>query len=534
MKKIILGFVLINSTLFAQDCKTSKKVIASLKADVVFLSDDKLEGRETGTIGEQLAFEYLQKRFNEIGLKTKEHQFKFNDNVKIDFATNNEGLYPIRYSENGSLENVELIDAKFGIHAPELDYSDYNILDVKEKIAVINTSSPDGIHPHSKYLNYHDLKLRAEIAKAKGALAVIYHTDDKYAETPVKEFKKINSAGIPVLFFDDSKEKLTNTISVEVKLSERILKGKNLIAEVDNGKENTIIIGAHYDHLGWGGEGSLYRGEPAIHNGADDNASGTAGILELARIYSKSKFDNYNYLFIAFSGEEKGLLGSNAFAKSDLLNPDKINYMVNMDMIGRLNEEGKIAIYGTGTSPRWDSLLEENRCENITIFTTKSGVGPSDHTSFYLQDIPVLHFFTGAHEDYHKPSDDADKVNYKGIATVLTYMQNLINDLDDEGKLVFTKTKSDENQKAPKFSVTLGVVPDYLYSETGMRIDGVSDGKPAHNAGMKKGDIVVQLGDVKVVDMMTYMKALGRYVKGDKVKATVIRDGKAVELDVSF
>ena len=131
MKKIILGFVLINSTLFAQDCKTSKKVIASLKADVVFLSDDKLEGRETGTIGEQLAFEYLQKRFNEIGLKTKEHQFKFNDNVKIDFATNNEGLYPIRYSENGSLENVELIDAKFGIHAPELDYSDYNILDVK-------------------------------------------------------------------------------------------------------------------------------------------------------------------------------------------------------------------------------------------------------------------------------------------------------------------------------------------------------------------------------------------------------------------
>ena len=315
---------------------------------------------------------------------------------------------------------------------------------------------------------------------------------------------------------------------------EKKISGINVIGYLDNTQKETVIIGAHYDHLGWGGEGSLYRGEPAIHNGADDNASGTAGILELARIYSKSKYDNYNYLFIAFSGEEKGLLGSNAFAKSDLLNPDKINYMVNMDMIGRLNEEGRIAIYGTGTSPRWNSLLEENRCKNITINTTKSGVGPSDHTSFYLQDIPVLHFFTGAHEDYHKPSDDADKVNYEGIATVLIYMQNLINDLDDEKKLVFTKTKSDENQKAPKFSVTLGVIPDYLYSETGMRIDGVSDGKPAHNAGMQKGDIVVQLGDVKVVDMITYMKALGRYVRGDTVKATVIRDGKAIELAVSF
>ncbi|MAW21464.1 MAG: hypothetical protein CMD16_03605 [Flavobacteriales bacterium] len=534
MKKIILGFVLISVTLFSQESKESKTAINRLKTDILFLSDDKLEGRETGTIGEQLALEYLQKRFNEIGLKTKTHPFQFNDNVEVDFFSNNEALYPIRYSENGSLDNIDHVDVNFGVHAQELGYSDYTSLDVRGKIAVINTSSPDGIHPHSKYLNYHDLKLRAEIAKEKGAIAVIYYTDDKYAETPVRKFKKINSAGIPVLFFDDSKEKLTTKIRAKINLKERRVKGKNLIAEVNNGKENTIIIGAHYDHLGWGAEGSLYRGEPAIHNGADDNASGTAGILELARFYNKSKYNNYNYLFIAFSGEEKGLLGSNAFANSDLLNPKKINYMINMDMIGRLNEDGRIAIYGTGTSPRWDLLLKENMLENITITTTKSGVGPSDHTSFYLQDIPVLHFFTGAHEDYHKPSDDADKINYEGIETVLTYIQNLINDLDDEEKLLFTKTKNDENRKAPKFSVTLGVIPDYLYSEKGMRIDGVTDGKPAYKSGMQKGDIVVQLGDMKVLDMMTYMKALGRYVKGDKVKATIIRDGKAVELMVQF
>tara|TARA_B100001758_G_scaffold245694_1_gene259206 strand:- start:8127 stop:9731 length:1605 start_codon:yes stop_codon:yes gene_type:complete len=534
MKKIILGLLLISVTLFSQESKGPKTIVDRLKSDILFLSDDKLEGRETGTIGEQLALEYLQKRFNEIGLKTKTHSFQFNDNVEVDFSSNNDALYPTRYSANGSLNNVDYIDVNFGIHALDLDYSDYISLDVRGKIALINTSSPDGIHPHSKYINYHDLKIRADIAKEKGAIAVIYYTDDKHAETPLKKFKKINSAGIPVLFFDDSKDKITAKIRAKINLTERRNKGVNLIAEVNNSKENTIIIGAHYDHIGWGAEGSRYRGEPAIHNGADDNASGTAGILELARVYNNSKYDNYNYLFIAFSGEEKGLLGSNAFAKSDLFNPHKINYMINMDMIGRLNEDGMIAVYGTGTSPRWDLLLKENMPEKVTISTTKSGVGPSDHTSFYLQDIPVLHFFTGAHEDYHKPSDDADKINYEGIETVLNYIQNLINDLDDEKKLLFTKTKSDENRKVPKFSVTLGVIPDYLYSEKGMRIDGVTDGKPAFNSGMQKGDVVLQLGEIKVLDMMTYMKALGHYAKGDKVKAIVNRDGTEIELMVQF
>ena len=323
-------------------------------------------------------------------------------------------------------------------------------------------------------------------------------------------------------------------ISIEVVLKETVVEGQNLIAEVDNGKENTIIIGAHYDHLGWGDEGSLYRGEPEIHNGADDNASGTAGLLELARTFSKSNDDNYNYLFIAFSGEEKGLLGSNAFAKSDLLEPSKINYMINMDMIGRLDEQGKIAVYGTGTSPRWNSLLEENSCKDITIKTSESGVGRSDHTSFYLQDIPVLHFFTGAHSDYHKPTDDADKINYEGLATVVTYIENLINDLNDEEKIEFTKTKTGESKKAPRFSVTLGVVPDYLFADEGMRIDGVNDGAPAYNSGMQKGDVVVKLGEINITDMMSYMRALGHFSKGDKSKATVIRDGNAVELDVQF
>ena len=534
MKKILLGFIFISSTVFAQDCKTSEKSILSIKTDVEYLADDKLEGRETGTIGEQLALEYLGGRLKDIGVKAQVHKFDFNGNVKVSFWSTGKNIYPTKYSSNGSLEKVKVVDVNYGIESFELDFSDYKGTDVKGKVVVINTSSPDGIHPHSKYINYHDLGLRAELAKSKGAIAVIYYTDNKYAETPESKFKNINSSGIPVLFFDDLKENLPSEISIEVKLKERVIEGQNLITEVDNGKDNTIIIGAHYDHLGWGAEGSLYRGEPAIHNGADDNASGTAALLELVRIYSKSKYDNYNYLFIAFSGEEKGLLGSNAYSKSDLLDASKINYMINMDMIGRLNDDGKIEVYGTGTSPRWNSLLEDNKCKNVTVATSEGGVGSSDHTSFYLQDIPVLHFFTGTHSDYHKPTDDADKVNYDGIATVVNYISNLINDLDDEEKLVFTKTKMEESKKAPRFSVTLGVVPDYLYSDGGMRIDGVNDDKPAHNSGMQKGDIVIQLGDVKVTDMLSYMKALGHFVKGDKVTAIIIREGSKIELEVQF
>ena len=533
-RKLLAGIFLVSSTLTAQNCQTSKNVVASLRADVEYLADDKLEGRETGTIGEQLAIEYLQGRLNDIGVKAMVHKFEFNGNVAVSFWSTGKNLYPTKYSSSGSLEKAEVVDVNFGIEALDLEFSDYIGRDVNGKVVVINTSSPDGIHPHSKYINYHNLGLRAELAKSKGAIAVIYYTDNKYAETPESKFKNIKNSGIPVLFFDDIKENLPTDISIEVVLKETVVEGQNLIAEVDNGKENTIIIGAHYDHLGWGDEGSLYRGEPEIHNGADDNASGTAGLLELARTFSKSNDDNYNYLFIAFSGEEKGLLGSNAFAKSDLLEPSKINYMINMDMIGRLDEQGKIAVYGTGTSPRWNSLLEENSCKDITIKTSESGVGRSDHTSFYLQDIPVLHFFTGAHSDYHKPTDDADKINYEGLATVVTYIENLINDLNDEEKIEFTKTKTGESKKAPRFSVTLGVVPDYLFADEGMRIDGVNDGAPAYNSGMQKGDVVVKLGEINITDMMSYMRALGHFSKGDKSKATVIRDGNAVELDVQF
>ncbi len=309
--------------------------------------------------------------------------------------------------------------------------------------------------------------------------------------------------------------------------------GENVIGYIDNKAENTVVIGAHYDHLGMGGEGSLYREGEAIHNGADDNASGVAMMLHLAdSLQKKDSPKNNNYLFIAFSGEEEGLLGSNYFVKNPTIDTKKVTYMLNMDMVGRLNSENTLAVYGVGTSPILKQTVNAN-AGDLNIAENESGVGPSDHTSFYLADIPVLHFFTGQHEDYHKPSDDTEKVNFEGMEIVSNYIFSIIKDLDSQKKLPFKKTKN-ESEVVPDFKVTLGVVPDYLFSGKGMRIDGISEDRPAQKAGLQKGDIVVKMGDYEVTDMMSYMKSLSKFEKGQTAKVTIDRGGELKEVEVTF
>jgi Zn-dependent M28 family amino/carboxypeptidase len=314
--------------------------------------------------------------------------------------------------------------------------------------------------------------------------------------------------------------------------------GNNVIGYINNNANTTIVIGAHYDHLGFGGEGSLYRGEEkAIHNGADDNASGVAVMLNLAsRLKIKNDNsqikDNNNYLFMAFSGEEMGLLGSNYFSKNPTITAESINYMINMDMVGRMKADSTLAVYGTGTSPMFKQTLKANN-NKFKLVENESGVGPSDHTSFYLIDVPVLHFFTGQHEDYHKPGDDSDKLNYEGMNLISDYIYQIITDLDDNGELAFTKTKN-ESEETPRFKVGLGVVPDYLYDGKGMRIDGTREETPAFNAGLQKGDVVIKLGDSTITDMMSYMRALSVFEKGDEADITVVREDKTIETKVKF
>ncbi|RZN83880.1 MAG: M28 family peptidase [Winogradskyella sp.] len=314
--------------------------------------------------------------------------------------------------------------------------------------------------------------------------------------------------------------------------------GRNVIGYINNGAKKTIVIGAHYDHLGFGGEGSLYREkDKAIHNGADDNASGVAVMLNLAsRLNVKNNLaetkDNNNYLFMAFSGEEMGLLGSNYFSKNPTIEAESINYMINMDMVGRMKADSTLAVYGVGSSPMFKQTLKANN-EKFKLVQNESGVGPSDHTSFYLIDIPVLHFFTGQHEDYHKPGDDSEKLNYGGMNLVSEYLFAIINDLDDNGKMAFRKTKN-ESDNVPTFKVGLGVVPDYLFDGKGMRIDGTREDTPAVNAGLQKGDVVIKLGDAEVTDMMSYMAALSTYDKGDETAIRVKRGDSIIDTKVKF
>ena len=310
--------------------------------------------------------------------------------------------------------------------------------------------------------------------------------------------------------------------------------GRNVIGFIDNGAEHTVILGAHYDHLGMGGEGSRYTGEPAIHNGADDNASGVAMIIELAK-YLKENNKKHNYLILAFSGEEKGLWGSNYFMKNPTIDTSKISYMINFDMVGRLGASYKLMVYGTGTSPSFGWVLDKaNDPVMFHLLKKESGVGPSDHTSFYLKGYPVLHFFTGQHDDYHKPSDDADKINFDGMVLIAEFVEKVITDLDNIEQLTYRKTKDEDSHKAPKYSVTLGVVPDYLFDGVGMRIDGTSTDRPADKAGMKAGDVVIKMGDVDVPDMMGYMKGLSSFKKGDTTDVVILRDGKEMVMSVTF
>jgi hypothetical protein len=312
----------------------------------------------------------------------------------------------------------------------------------------------------------------------------------------------------------------------------------NIVAFLDNQSSSTIIIGAHYDHLGTDGQGSSLDANPQgkVHNGADDNASGVAGVLELARYFSSNKTkEKHNFIFACFSGEELGLIGSKFLADNSPVDLATVSYMINMDMIGRLDPQTKsVIVHGTGTSPTWEPLLKKLADDKLNIKTDSSGTGPSDHTSFYLKNLPVLHFFTGSHSDYHKPSDDSEKINSEGEKEVLRLIIKIIESTDSEPRLAFLKTKNKMQAGRSSFKVTMGIMPSYSGDVEGLKVDGVSDGKPAQKGGIQTGDIIVKMGDYEIKDIQNYMDALGKFEKGQTIPVRVKRDKDIVDLNVTF
>jgi hypothetical protein len=313
----------------------------------------------------------------------------------------------------------------------------------------------------------------------------------------------------------------------------------NVIGFLDNKAKTTIVIGAHYDHLGNSdGQGSSLDANPSskIHNGADDNASGVAGVLALATYYTSNKsLEKSNFLFICFSAEELGLLGSKYFTDHSPIELGAVDYMINLDMIGRLNPDTKnLIINGTGTSPVWEPVIKELKRPSLNITTDSSGTGPSDQTSFYLKNIPAIHFFTGAHGDYHKPSDDVEKINAAGEAQIVKFIIDMIARLDAEQKLTFLKTKTRTQGAVSSFKVTMGIMPSYGSDVKGLKVDGVTDGKPAHKAGIQTGDIITAIGEFQINDIYSYMDALGKFEKGQTVAVRLKRGDKQLSLNVTF
>ncbi len=538
---------------------SGSKTKKCLQSDIRELSSDAYEGRETGTTAEKKAAFYIASRFSKVGLKPKGddgsfyQDFSFTGSISTGSSTSltinrkqfktGEDFYPLAYSATAKAEG-NLFRAGYGIEAKSLGHNDYeNVPDRDNLIFLIDIGVPDGDSPHSKFAEYADLGTRVEKAINHGAVAVIFiRTNKENEEPPAKISSKINPMGIPVIFANGSALKTlvdgdVSSVAVEVELVRNETTGRNVIGYMENNKSGeTIIFGAHYDHLGFGDEGSLHRGhEKEIHNGADDNASGVAGIIELARMLKKLKLKKYNYLFIAFSGEEKGLFGSAYNARNPNIDLSKVVAMINYDMIGRLeNADKALGVNGVGTSPQWKEILAKCSIKGMRVKTSESGIGPSDHTSYYLKDIPVLHMFSGTHSDYHKPSDDEDKINYEGIQDILNYTYQVTEQLNSSPRIAFSKTKNEDSEETPRFKVTLGVVPDYMFEEEGMRIDGVTEGKPASKANMLAGDIVIQMGEYVVRDMMSYMKALSHFKKGDTTKVKVKRGDKELEMDVTF
>lgn len=543
MKYIFIFSILLSVTASAQRLKKSdKEVIENLKKEITYLASDKLEGRRTGTEGEKLAYEYVADQFEKAGLKPKGSDHSYLQSFIIDegkqilpsthLVINDTTLqtgkdfFPLIFSADGSAKG----DVSPAFKEKGMPW----FWDIKEVL------DENQNNPHFDVAEA--IRNKAMDIAQKGATALITYNSGKAddglefdgkSKTPAVQIPVIYlSKPIAAKYLSDNAANLT--IELQTALGSITRTGHNVIGYIDNGAAHTIILGAHYDHLGLGEDNNaLDAGNHEVHNGADDNASGTAAMIELAKAVKDSKLKNNNYLFICFSGEEQGLLGSKYFTENPTVPLDAVDYMINCDMIGRLNDDTKkIIIGGYGTSPQWSKFLPE-KTKSLTVKFDSSGIGPSDHTSFYLKNIPVLFFFTGMEKDYHKATDDADKINFVGEFRVIQYIEDILKETNNNQKLAFSKTREPKMETA-HFSVTLGFMPDYSYSGKGVKADAIIDGKTAQKIGMKSGDVITQLGDYPVNDLDSYMAALGKFKKGDATFVTVMRGSDKMNLAVVF
>src|SRR5688572_1505652 len=512
---------------------------------------------------------------------------------------------PLGFSSNGDIKGAEVVFAGYGISSSGLKYDDYAVSSVKDRMAVVFAGTPDGDNPHSQFLQAGQIRFKAAAARAAGARALLIIaneeklSDDKLARL---SYDNAGEAGIPVIVISRALAK--QIVSVELPELQKAadartaaenplrqpVKGVSLNLTVNVNrvespshnvigilpgsdpklKDEAIVIGAHYDHLGRGGQGSLAQSEGEIHHGADDNASGTAGLLELARMFStQSPKPRRTIVFIAFSGEEEGLIGSNYYVNHPVVPLQNTVAMINLDMVGRLNNQ-RLVIGGVGTAAEWRSMIDmHNLVQSATVSLNapaispgkvgsnqpfivgangrpvitldpskrfsltlnEDGFGPSDHSSFYAKQIPVLFFWTGTHADYHKPSDTAEKINYEGLARITSFVANIVRDIDkSDQRPTYKVAQVQSTARSTGFRVYLGTIPNYADSSDGMLLDGVRDGSPAAKAGLKAGDKIVKMAGKDVKNVYDYTHALGEMKGGEEYEVEIVRAGQRMTL----
>lgn len=520
--------------------KANAELVARISQHIQYLADDKLEGRRSGSKGEELAMQYIIGQYQQIGLLPAGSQgyvqeFEINEGKQIDAVTSlqvdgktmalHTDYFPLAFSAETHVKGNPAI-ALSEARQPWFK-------DVKEVLE----DNKSNLHFDME----NEIRKMVNAVAAKGATALfIYNSStlvdniqfNKNDSSPAVKLPVvyITKTGMADYFADHS---ATLDISLTTHFSQKKRIAHNLAGFIDNHAATTVILGAHYDHLGYGEDKTALDTGHLIHNGADDNASGSAALIELARMLKKTAPAQNNYLILHFSGEEQGLLGS----KFWLDHPGKViipNYMINMDMVGRYDTAHKLTIGGYGTSPVWGEIFAAAKPAGLLVKFDSTGSGPSDHAAFYRKDIPVLFLFTGSHSDYHKATDDWEKVNLDGEKDIVKFVYHIIELTDAKGKLAFTKTNDPQQGRGKGFTVSLGVIPDYGFSGTGMRIDGVSPGKLAEKTGLQKGDILLQLGEYKFIDVNSYMMALGKFNKGDATKLRIKRGNEEKVFDIVF
>ncbi len=551
----VLGLLLLH--VVATDGQPSDSlIIAQFQEQVHYLASDRLAGRLPGSRGEKKAAHFIRASFRQAGLVPAYRSFyqKFSYTVGKKPTGRNRMLlnghtlvlhsdyFPLNVSANGRVRG-HLVDVGYGIVAPALNYDSYRGLsELKGKIFLIECSSPEGDNPHSSFAPYTDILKRVQAARERGAIGVVFtNTSPDAADLKPNWHIRTSEADIPVVFIKGAiwkqrQHPRINIVDLQVELTPIQVHARNVVGMLNNNASTVAVIGAHYDHLGrneFGG--SMIPGETAVHNGADDNASGTVVMMHLAHMLASNNLhENNNYLFVAFSAEEQGLVGSKYFVRHPPVDAQKFNFMINMDMVGRYRHEKGLEISGLGTSPDAFGFIRTMQYDTLIIKPKEAGTGPTDHTSFYHAGIPVLSFFTGIHEDYHKPSDDADRLNYNGMLSIARLMYRIILEIDQAGKLPFTQTTEQEMSPAPSFTVRLGVIPDYSYEGPGLRLEGIIKGQVAEQAGLQAGDILLSIGDFSITDIMSYMKALAAFKKGDTVTIRFLRSNEPREVQLTF